>query len=308
MRKMQKPMSDDQWRSHYPFTSKYMSLPGARMHYVDEGQGRPILMVHGNPTWSFYYRKLIQAFRDEYRVVAADHVGCGLSDKPQHYPYTLARRIQDLVDLVKHLDLEDITLVGHDWGGAIGLGVAERVPKRFARIVLLNTGAFPGMRVPWRIRACRIPWLGSWLVRKLNVFSRAALRMAVVEPRNLTPAARAGLLAPYNSWESRVAVDAFVKDIPLTKLHPTWHHLQVLEAGLPFLASRPTLFVWGMRDWCFTPACLERLRQSFPEAEVRELHRAGHYVLEDAPHEVIHEMRGFLARTEQQVNLRHAEG
>jgi cis-3-alkyl-4-acyloxetan-2-one decarboxylase len=286
------------WRALYPFGSHFLSLGDVRLHYVDEGQGEPLLMVHGNPTWSFYFRHLISGLRDQYRVVAPDHVGCGLSDKPQQYEYTLAARIGDLLQLIETLDLNRITLVAHDWGGAIGLGAAERAPRRFSRIVLLNTGAFPPDRVPWRIRLCRTPWLGTWALRRLNVFARAALWMAVSRRKNLTRAARAGLLAPYDNWENRVAVDAFVKDIPLKRHHPTWHELEVIEAGLPFLAQRPALFVWGLRDWCFTADCLQRLQTSFPEAEVVRLADAGHYVLEDAPQQVLEVVRDFLKRTE----------
>ena len=268
-----------------------------RQHYIDEGSGAPLLMVHGNPTWSFLWRRLITAFRDGHRVVAVDHVGCGLSDKPQGYPYRLEQHIENLQALVEGLGLRDVTLVAHDWGGAIGLGTALRLPERFTRLVLLNTGAFPPPFVPLRIRLCRTPVLGSWAVRRLNAFARAALWMAVENPGQLTPAIRAGLLAPYDSWAHRVAIDGFVKDIPLTRRHPTWRALQRIEAGLPGLADRPVQLVWGMRDWCFRPSCLERLRRSFPAAEVEAIEDAGHYVTEDAPDRVRAAIARFLART-----------
>lgn len=288
----------ESWRDLYPFASHFLPLEAARLHYVDEGQGLPVLMVHGNPTWSFYWRNLILALRQEYRAIAPDHIGCGLSDKPPLYAYQLGRRIEDLLELIEALDLRRLTLVAHDWGGAIGLAAALRVPKRIARIVLLNTGAFPPPRVPWRIIACRIPWLGTWMIRRWNAFARAALWMAVEHPRFLSPAVQAGLLAPYDSWEHRVAIDKFVKDIPMTRQHPTWRLLQTIEAGLPFLASRPTRLIWGMRDWCFTPACLSRLRKGFPRAEVSEIADAGHYVMEEAAERVIREIRDFLRRTD----------
>ncbi len=209
------------------------------MHYVDAGEGWPLLMVHGNPTWSFYWRRLIQAFQPHYRVVAVDHVGCGLSDKPQQYPYTLQQHIDNLVRLVDHLDLQRITLVAHDWGGAIGLGTALARRERFAGLVLLNTGAFPPPFIPWRIRLCRIPWLGTWAIRRLNLFARAALWMAVAHRENMTSTVRAGLLAPYDSWDHRVAIDRFVKDIPSSSRHPTWQTLAHLEQELGQLADRP---------------------------------------------------------------------
>src|SRR6185503_4923839 len=130
------------WRDLYPFESRFLSVRGYRLHYLDEGAGQPLLFVHGNPTWSFYWRNLILGLRDRNRCVAVDHIGCGLSDKPQDYNYTLQQRIDDLVQLVETLDLSGATLLAHDWGGAIGLGNVLRVPERFSRIVLFNTGAF----------------------------------------------------------------------------------------------------------------------------------------------------------------------
>lgn len=284
----------DDWRSLYPFCSRHLQLDGLRMHYLDEGAGQPLLMVHGNPTWSFYWRNLITAFRGSYRAVAPDHIGCGLSDKPQHYHYTLAQHIENLVRLIDELDLSNITLLGHDWGGAIGLGAALARPNRIARIVLFNTGAFRPHFVPLRIRLCRTPALGLIAMRGLNLFSRAALSMAVEHPERLTPAVRGGLLAPYDNWANRVGVHHFVKDIPLTKRHPTWQTLAEMEDALPSLASRPIRLIWGMRDWCFNASCLERFEQLFPDAEVCRLDHAGHYVIEDATDEVIGLVRAFL--------------
>jgi cis-3-alkyl-4-acyloxetan-2-one decarboxylase len=285
------------WQSLYPFKSHFVDRGSARLHYLDEGQGPVLLMVHGNPTWSFYFRHLVSAFRDDYRVVVPDHMGCGLSDKPPDYCYTLSQRIDDLVQLIEQLDLRQITLVVHDWGGAIGLGAAERVPNRVGRIVLLNTGAFPPPYVPWRILACRLPLIGSLAIRQGNLFARAALSMAVEHPRRMTPAVRAGLLAPYDSPANRVAIDEFVRDIPLTRRHPAYQELRVIEAGLPFLANRPIQIIWGMKDWCFTSVCLDRFCRVFPRAEVHRLEHAGHYVLEDAWEEVVGHMRPFLGRT-----------
>jgi haloalkane dehalogenase len=284
------------WRRLYPFDSHELRLGNLRYHYLDEGAGPPLLMVHGNPTWSFYWRNLVTAFREEYRVVAPDHIGCGLSDKPGGYPYCLARHTDNLVHLIEDLDLSGLTLLVHDWGGAIGLGAALRVPRRVARLVLFNTGAYPPPFVPWRILACRFPVLGRWAIRRLNLFARAALRMAVCHQDRLTPAVRAGLLAPYDSWEHRVALYRFVADIPLTRRHPTWQTLADLERRLPTLADRPVQAIWGLRDWCFTTACLDRLLVAFPQAEVHRLADAGHYVVEDADERIILLVREFLGR------------
>lgn len=291
----------ESWRELYPFQSRMYDLePGRserRIHYVDEGAGSPLLMVHGNPTWSFYYRSLVLAFRDRYRTIACDHLGCGLSDKPQDYPYTLAQHTDNLCRLIDALDLRDITLVVHDWGGAIGLGAAVARPERISRLVILNTGAFPPPYIPARILACRTPLVGRIALRGLNLFARAALTMATRRPGGLPEDVREGLLAPYNSWRNRVAIWRFVRDIPVTKRHPTWQTLLKLETHLPRLADRPVQLIWGLGDWCFDTRCLDRFEKIFPRARVRRLPQAGHYLLEDAPDEVAGEIDRFLRET-----------
>jgi len=277
------------WKAEYSYTGRWLRLPWGRMHYVDEGTGPPVLMVHGNPTWSFYWRRLIDAARTEQRAIAVDHLGCGLSEKPHRrdFPYTLAAHTENLCRFIREFDLRDITLAVHDWGGAIGLGAAVEMPDRFVRLVLLNTAAFPPRRVPLRIRACRMPLLGRWAVQGLNLFARAALWMAVEEPQSLSATAKAGLLAPYDSWQNRRAIYQFVKDIPLQPSHPTHRTLAELEERLPVLRDRPATIIWGMRDWCFQPWCLERFEEIFPDAEVHRLENVGHYVIEEAPEQVV---------------------
>jgi haloalkane dehalogenase len=290
------------WRSLYPFESHYLPLAdGVRMHYVDEGEGQPLLMVHGNPTWSFYWRRLIAAFRGRARCVAPDHVGCGLSDKPAEYPYTLAQRRDDLLRLIEKLDLKEITLLVHDWGGAIGLGAALAAPERFARLVLFNTGAFRPPYIPLRIRVCRTPVLGRIAVQGFNLFARAALSMATEKPERFTPAIRAGLLAPYDTWSHRRAIYEFVADIPANRRHPTCRVLEEIESGLPRLADLPAMLIWGMRDWCFRPDCLERFVQIFPQAAVHRLDDCGHYVVEDGHERIVPLVEQFsLARNRPQ--------
>ena len=291
------------WRDLYPFESHFHNVGSFRLHYLDEGRGEPLLFVHGNPTWSFYWRNLVLGLRDRWRCVAVDHIGCGLSDKPQDYHYTLAKRIDDLVRLVEHLDLTRATLVAHDWGGAIGLGTVQRLPQRFARIVLFNTGAYPPPFIPWRITACRTPLVGTLAIRGCNAFARAALSMAVEKPERMTPDVQAGLLAPYDSWANRVAIDRFVKDIPYSPRHPTWRVLQHIEAGLSALADRPVQLIWGMRDWCFRPECLDRFVSHWPHAEVHRLADCGHYVVEDAHERILPLVRTFLERQPSQLDV-----
>jgi cis-3-alkyl-4-acyloxetan-2-one decarboxylase len=295
-------MSDDaSWRALYPFDSHWFDARGERMHYVDEpAKGAvpagTLLFVHGNPTWSFHWRQLILAFRSKYRCVAPDHLGCGLGDKPTRL-LTLDDHIDNLVALVEQLALSDVTLVAQDWGGAIGLGAMLRMAERLRRIVLFNTGAFPPRYIPWRIRACRVPALGQLAVQGANLFSRAALRMTLARRKRLDPAVAAGYLAPYNSWGNRRAVYGFVKDIPSRPRSPTWQTLAQIEANLPTLADRPALVVWGLRDWCFRPDCLEQFEQAWPRAEVHRLADVGHWVVEDAAEEALPLVRQFLSAT-----------
>lgn len=280
------------YRDHGP-DSTNDSPDGAEPHAAE-----PLLCVHGNPTWSFYYRRVLQRFGDRNRVIAVDHIGCGESDKPsrQDFDYQLKNHQDNLVALIDSLDLQNTTLIAHDWGGAIGLGAVAARKERFKRIVLLNTGAFPPPYVPWRIRACRFPLLGPWAVRKLNLFAKAAVTMAM--SRNKMPEETArGLLAPYHDWDSRVAIDAFVQDIPTSISHPTHRTLSQLESDLPSLAEIPSLLVWGMKDWCFRPECLHRFQQVWPGAQSVPIEDAGHYVLEDAPDETLDAIDQFIHPT-----------
>jgi len=269
-----------------------------RYHYLDEGHGPVLLFVHGNPTWSFYWRKLILALRDRYRCVAVDHIGCGLSDKPEPYRYTLAQHVENLSRLVTELDLRDVTLLGHDWGGAIGLGAAVAAPERFGRFVLFNTAAFRDQHIPRRIALCRIPVLGKWAVRALNGFAVAAVRMAFAHPERVSPEVKAGYLAPYDSWAHRVATHEFVRDIPLEPNHPTFGKLAEIESQLSRFRDCPIQIQWGLRDWCFTTHFLDRwTKEFFPRAEVERWPDVGHYVVDEGHEQVLPRLQEFLSRT-----------
>lgn len=285
-------MSSPDWRALYPFESRWLDADGGRLHYVDEGEGRPVLFVHGNPTWSFYWREALVALRGSHRVIALDHIGCGLSDKPQAWPYRLADHVANLERLLLALDLRDVTLVVHDWGGAIGFGAAGRHPERFSRFFVTNTAAFPSPRIPLRIAACRIPGFGALAVRGFNGFAGAAVHMAT--ERGLDPAVRAGLLAPYDAWASRIATLRFVEDIPMAPSHPSWDTLKGVEANLAKLAG-PMHLAWGERDWCFSPAFREDWQRRFPAAAVTRYEDAGHYVMEDARERIVPLLREFVA-------------
>lgn len=286
-------------RDEYPFAPRFHTVAGGRMHYVDEGprDADPIVCVHGNPTWSFAFRRIVKAFSHNHRVVAIDHLGCGLSDKPQDWKYGLVDHAENLTSLVRALDLERITLVLHDWGGAIGMGCARREPNRIARIMAMNTAAFRSRRMPLRIRACRIPYLGQFAVLDLNAFAELATIYAVHERKSLSFAAKRGLLLPYESREARIAIQSFVDDIPMSKTHRSWNELVAIEDALAQFANRPVALCWGERDWCFTPKFRAEWQRRFPNAVVTKCRDAGHYVFEEAPEQVEQALRALLAES-----------
>ena len=283
----------------YPFEGRFHNLDGVRLHYLDEGEGAPLVAVHGNPTWSFYYRALVLAFRDSRRVVVPDHIGCGLSDKPgdDRYRYTLEHRVDDFTALMDHLALDSVDLMVHDWGGAIGLTWAVRNPERVRRLVILNTAGFhipDGKRMPWQLSLVRDTPLGPLLVRGLNAFARGATRDACTRTR-LTREVRDAYCAPYDSWANRIATLRFVQDIPLRPSDPAYHVISELEEGLAGLAHLPVLVCWGGKDFVFDDLFLDEWRRRFPRAEVHRFADAGHYVMEDASEEIIELVRGFFS-------------
>lgn len=285
------------WQELYPFESQEIEIDGHRYHYLDEGSGPPLVCVHGNPTWSFYWRNLVLALRNEYRVIAVDHIGCGLSDKPAGYRYRLSQHVENLKQLVSSLELENTTLIAHDWGGPIGLGALMNVPHRFCRVVLLNTGAYPPDNVPLILRVARSPVFGQLAVQGMNRFILSAFKTATKMPDGFSQPVKAGYLHPYSNWSDRKAIYAFVRDIPTSQNHPTWNVLKHIENGLPKLADMPVQMIWGMQDWCFSPEVLAHMRQLLPNASVHEIASAGHFVMEDAQHEVIDVIDEFLQST-----------
>ncbi len=283
------------WRAEFPFAENFHDVGDAQMHYIDEGEGDPILAVHGNPTWSFYWRHIVRDFSPTHRVVAADHIGMGRSDKPAQYDYSLQQHTTNLVHLIDHLDLKDITLLGHDWGGAIGLGAMMQRPDRFKQFVMFNTGAFPPPSVPRRIAVCRTPLLGRFAVQGMNMFAKAAVKMATTQRGGLNRTARDGMLAPYGSWNDRIGIYQFVADIPFNDKHKTWLVLEQLETQLPEFSHLPSMLVWGMQDWCFDVDCLKKFEELLPNSTVHRLMNAGHWVVEDAATEVTVLLKQFLA-------------
>lgn len=269
------------------------------MHFLDEGAGDPVVMVHGNPTWSYYYRNLVSALRDRFRCIVPDHIGCGFSDKPQppRYDYSLKSRVDDLTALLKNLEVrENVTLVLHDWGGMIGMAWAVRHVEAIKRLVILNTAAFhlpPSKRFPFRLWLGRNTRVGAWLIRSRNLFCRHATNVGV-KCKPMSPEIREWYLKPYDSWENRIAVLKFVQTIPLKPSDAGYDIVAEVENSLPRFANTPTLICWGMKDFVFDRHFLDEWEKRMPHAEVQRFADCGHYILEDASEEVIPLVNQFI--------------
>jgi haloalkane dehalogenase len=283
----------------YPFKNHYLDLNGLNYHYLDEGRGAPVVMVHGNPTWSFYYRNLVMALRGDYRVIVPDHIGCGLSDKPadSYYSFTLKQRVDDLEALLDHLKIrKNITLVLHDWGGMIGMAYAARHPERIARLVILNTAAFhlPAAKpLPLALRICRNTQLGAFLVQGLNAFALVAARIGC-KRKPMSPDLRNAYCRPYRKWHDRLAILRFIQDIPLAPGDSGYDLISEVADGLQRFADRPMTICWGEQDFVFDRHFLNEWQRRFPQAEVHSFPDCGHYILEDAQAEVIPIIQKFL--------------
>ena len=290
-------------QKHYPFTGHTLDLDGLSYHYLDEGSGDPVVMVHGNPSWSFYYRNLVLTLRERYRCIVPDHIGCGFSDKPgdERYDYTLSRRVDDLERLIDHLGLtQKITLVLHDWGGMIGMAYASRHPERIGRLVLLNTAAFhlpKEKKFPLGLKICRDTALGTLLVRGFNAFSVGA-SIVGCKKNPMSEELKSAYRSPYNSWANRIATLRFVQDIPLVPGDRNYDLVSEVAAGLHRFADLPIAIFWGELDFVFDPTFLAEWKRRFPKARVKSYPDAGHYILEDMKSEVVPMIAAFLKETD----------
>lgn len=295
----------------YPFTlHRFEVRPGIAMSFLDEGprDGEVVVMLHGNPSWSFYWRHLVLGLRDPaagkgYRCIVPDQVGMGLSDKPDdapsavpRYDYTLQSRIDDLDALLRHLGIDGpVTLAVHDWGGMVGFGWALRDPSRVKRLIITNTASFPlpaAKRFPRRLAMGRDSRLGGWLIRRFNLFARGAAWFGTT--RALPKEVRDAYAGVYDGWTNAISTLRFMQDIPLGEGDRAWPLLAAAEAALPGYADRPAFIGWGLRDFVFDKHFLAGFRAALPRAEVQAFDDAGHYVLEDKHAVLVPAIRAFL--------------
>ena len=292
----------------YPFTPKTFEVrPGLSMSYLDEGprDGEVVVMLHGNPSWSYYWRNLVSGLTDpaaakRYRCIVPDHIGMGFSDKPDdsRYEYTLQSRVDDVATLLRHLGIDGpVTLAVHDWGGMIGFGWALSHAAQVKRLVITNTAAFPlpaAKAMPWQLSLGRDSRFGAFIIRAFNAFSGGASFIGV--EKKMPADVRAAYVAPYDSWAHRISTVRFMQDIPLREGDKAWALVQEAGRRLPEFADRPAFIGWGLKDFVFDRHFLAGFRAALPNAEVMAFDDAGHYVLEDKQAELVPAIRAFLDR------------
>ncbi len=278
-------------RKLYPFESRYLDVGGGRMHYIDEGQGRVIVMVHGTPTWSFLYRHLIRDLSRDHRVIAMDHLGFGLSDRPEGGSYRPADHARNLATLIEQLDLRDVTLAVHDFGGPIGLSYAIAHPANVSSLILFNTWM-------WSLRGTSAEKLGNFmsgalgrfLYRRLNVSPRVLLKVAFADKRKLTSDVHRHYTGVFPTPSSRHAPWVLAKALIGST---EWY--ESLWSRRDQIAAKPALVLWGMKDPAFGKDALERWQATLTNARVVEFAEAGHFVQEEAPAEAARAIREFLS-------------
>lgn len=297
---LKKPLDPADYQDLYPFQSHFLDRSGLRYHFVDQGSGNPVVMVHGNPTWSFFFRRMIRSLSTDYRCIAPDHMGCGLSEKPDEtrYDFQLHSRVADFSALMDHLSLKRVTLMVHDWGGMIAMAWAVANVQRVARIIITNTaGFFPpgGKKIPLRLWILRnLSALARPAVLHANLFARGAIYMA--PQKRLAAEVKKGLLAPYNCPQHRLATLRFVQDIPLAPGDPGFDIVKQVDDHLATLAHIPMQILWGRHDFVFDVDYYKEWCRRFPEAETHLFDNAGHYLLEDVPDRIIGRVTDFLTR------------
>jgi haloalkane dehalogenase len=278
-------------RGLYPFESHHLDLEMGRLHYVDEGDGPPVVMVHGNPTWSFLYRDLIRRLAPGFRCVAPDHIGFGLSDKPAGWTYLPEQHAANLAALIESLDLHGITLVVQDWGGPIGLSYAVEHPDRVARVVIMNTWMWPvdDDRYYRAFSGFMGGPVGRFLIKRFNLFARSLLRRAYGDKSRLSKEVHRHYLEALPTPADRIGCTVMPREIIGST---AW--LRRLWDQRAALAGKPALIAWGMKDIAFREKELNRWIEALPQAEVVRLPDVGHYVQDEAPQQLGEAVERFL--------------
>lgn len=290
-------IKDETFEGLFPFAPNYYSHQGLDMHYVDEGSGEPVVMVHGDPTWGFLYRNFISPLSQHYRCIVPDQMGMGKSAIPQEKSlYRLEQHRANLEALLLHLNVYNSTLVLHDWGGPVGLGFATRHPERIKRLVLMNTWAFapwPGGPLPRMLELIRSE-RGEAFVLKKNGYLEPALLGTTYHQEKLTTTIMEAYRAPFPTPEARLAMLCWSRDIPVQETDVSYAEMKQIERGLPQFSEIPILLVWGMQDPVLSTTVLSRWQQLYPHATTYELEDASHFLQEDAPERIVQWIETFM--------------
>jgi haloalkane dehalogenase len=306
-------VADWTFEGTWPYEPRWFDTPDGRLHYVDEGprDARPVVLVHGNPTWGYLYRNFIPALVEAgHRAIVPDHLGFGRSDKPNDAElYRVPRHAERLEALLESLELRGATVVPQDWGGPIGLYWATRHPERVDGLFILNTYAHgwkpealpPGkdkVPLPLPLHLFRTPIVGEVLVKGLDAFKRGFLfGQGVVHKDRLTPIVKRAYSEVHGGWSERTAILVFPREIPRTSEGPVVAMTTAIEAGLEqHFRSKPVEIMWAMKDVAFLPAYLDTLSlKTFPDARATRLEDAGHYLQEDAHERIVPELVRFVS-------------
>lgn len=276
----------------YPFRSNYLETSAGRLHYLDEGKGPVLLMVHGTPAWSFSYRKLLQSLSQDYRCIAIDHLGFGLSDKPKEADYSPKAHAERLEQLIAHLQLNDVSLLVHDFGGPIGLSYALNRPENVSKVIIFNTWMWSLNDYPEIVKGTKIAgsWLGKMLYRYFNFSPKVLVKQAFYDKSKLTKEVHRHYTDVFPDADSRSAPYAFARHLLASSDWYTqlWEKREVLQ-------NKKVMFVWGKKDPLLPYAFLQRWKKTLPEAEFHEL-QAGHFVQEEQPDEAVTLIRQFLSK------------
>lgn len=288
----------------WPHPPSWFETAEGRLCFIDVGPraGRPVVLVHGNPSWGYLFRHFIPPLvAAGHRVIVPDHLGFGRSDKPDRPDlYRIERHARRLEALLESLDLRAATLVPHDWGGPLGLYWATRHPERVHSLALLNTFLHRPERplaLPLPLRLSRLAGLGELLVKGLHAIARVFLLKAGVQRQErLTPTVRAAYLAPHPTWSTRTGILAFARAFPATPEGEVAELHGQIQRGLGALATLPVFIAWAAKDDICTGATLALWQRDFPHAELLRLPEAGHFLQEDAHEQVVPALLDFLAR------------
>lgn len=278
--------------TEYPFGSHWLSVPAGAMHYVDEGSGKPIVFVHGNPSWSFQFRHVIKRLSNTYRCIAPDLIGFGLSEKPESWTYLPSDHADNLERLLESLDLTDVTLVVGDWGGPIRLSYAIKHPEKVTNLVITNTWMWPVNRDLHFILFSAFVGgpIGKWLIQWRNFFARDIVRQAFGDTTKLTEEIHRHYLKPLEKPKERTGTWVFPREIiGSTKwLSSLWDEVDQLK-------GKNVLIAWGMKDMAFKEPELDRWAQTFPDARIVKYEDAGHFVAEENPDELAREIEELIS-------------